>query len=266
VDDKERLKSVLWRLLRPVLVAVIVAFLTALGVSVEVARQQQVSVAGVTHFSSVYSNDDVQSVDDLIVGDDASVAGDLTVVGSASYTSASVTVPFVDTTAGSFRIDDPVLLTGTLAIKGPISDQGTTFMVNDNALVTGTLGVSGAGTVGGALGVTGAATFAGAASIGTLLTLVRPDAGAAITVTTNGYITPTTSYVVFAAVGNVFTANMAVLGAGKVVVFVNGDSDTVTITDTSTTMLSATYAMGQYDVLGMISDGTNMIEIFRTNN
>jgi hypothetical protein len=253
VDDREQLKTLLWRLLRPVLVAIIVAFLTALGVSVEVARQQQVSVAGVTHFSSVYSNDDVQSVDDLIVGDDASVAGDLTVVGSASYTSASVTVPFVDT-SGSFRVTDAALITGTLAVQGPVSDMGTTLMVNDNTLVTGTLGVSGAG------------TFAGAFSVGTLLSAAKPDAGAAITVTTNGTITPTYTWCRLTSAGNVYTGVIAAGAAGQIVFLQNVGANTITITDTSTTMLSATVVLGQYDVLGLYSDGTNWIQFSVANN
>jgi hypothetical protein len=252
----DKMRGILWRLLAPVLVAMIVAFLTALGVSVEVARQQQlVSVAGTTHFTNLYAAD-IEASDDLTVGDDAGVGGDLTVVGSASYTSASVVVPFVDT-SGSFRVTDAALITGTLAVQGPVSDMGTTFMVDDNTLITGTLGVSGATTVGGTLGVTGVSTFA---TFGTF------TKATAISVTTNGYITPTGTYQPLESFGNVYTGNLAVQAAGRILVLVNSSNTTITITDTSTTMLSATVALGQYDALTLMSDGTNWIQLAVANN
>jgi len=89
----EEHKKLLWSLLKPAIVAMIVALLVSMGVQMvqaPVELDQWVDVAGISHFSSVYSNDDVEAVDDLIAGDDVTstddvvVGDDLTVTGLAT--------------------------------------------------------------------------------------------------------------------------------------------------------------------------------------
>lgn len=66
--------------------------------------------------------------------------------------------------------------------------------------------------------------------------------------------------------GAVTGLTLTVGAAGQVYVFMNTGTNAVTITDTGTTVLAGNFAMGQYDVLGVRSDGTRMIELFRSNN
>lgn len=66
--------------------------------------------------------------------------------------------------------------------------------------------------------------------------------------------------------GAVTGLTLTVGSAGQVYVYMNTGTNAVTITDTGTTVLASNFAMGQYDVLGVRSDGTRMIELFRSNN
>jgi hypothetical protein len=150
----DEVRRILWALIKPALIAMIVAFLTALGVSVEVASldrqrmEQTLGIAGVTHFSSVYSSDDVQAADDVIVGDDLTV-GD------------------------------------AVAISGNLSDSSGSVRINDNALITGTLGVSSRLT----LGTWG--TFSAASTFTALDGLPITATGSYQPLTAAGAVTPT---------------------------------------------------------------------------
>ena len=54
--------------------------------------------------------------------------------------------------------------------------------------------------------------------------------------------------------------------AGRVIVLVNVGSNTITLTDTGTLKLSGNAALGQYDNITLMSDGTNWVELSETNN
>ena len=47
---------------------------------------------------------------------------------------------------------------------------------------------------------------------------------------------------------------------------VNNSNTTITISDTGTLKLSGNIALGQYDTLVLISDGTNWVQLATTNN
>ena len=96
--------------------------------------------------------------------------------------------------------------------------------------------------------------------------LYKLTAATAISVTTDATITPTGSYQPLESAGNVQTSSIAVLAAGTVVHFVNTANTTITFTDTGTLKLSGNAALGQYDSLILLSDGTNWIEVSETNN
>lgn len=90
-----------------------------------------------------------------------------------------------------------------------------------------------------------------------------------ITVTKNMTITPRGSYQPLAAVGPVGTAIVTKGNAGDVLFLVNTSTvttATITISDTGTLKLGGNRALGQFDTLTLISDGTNWVEQSFVNN
>lgn len=106
------------------------------------------------------------------------------------------------------------------------------------------------------------ATIAGIVSAGEFAGFV---AQSAVTVTDGGIITATGTYQPLTAAGTV-TATVAAGAAGRVLVLVNTAAQTINIQDTGIQKLSAAIALGQYDSLILWSDGTNWIEISRSDN
>jgi hypothetical protein len=89
----------------------------------------------------------------------------------------------------------------------------------------------------------------------------------AISVTNGMTLTPTGSYQLLtsAAASRAFGAITAA-DAGTVLTLVNTVNQTITITDTGTLKLSGNAALGQYDSITLISDGTNWIELNESDN
>lgn len=88
----------------------------------------------------------------------------------------------------------------------------------------------------------------------------------AITVSNNSSITPTGMYQPLTAVAAVGTSSIAAQAAGTVVVFQNVNTNAITLTDTGTLRLAGNAALGQHDTLTLLSDGTNWIEVSRSDN
>lgn len=83
----------------------------------------------------------------------------------------------------------------------------------------------------------------------------------------NFSLLPTASYIeVTAAITAGGVLSTTGIAEGTVVNIVNVGSNTVTFTDTSTTMLSGNAALGQYDTLTVVFDGTNWLETAQANN
>ena len=101
------------------------------------------------------------------------------------------------------------------------------------------------------------------AKIGTFERLVP---GTTVVVTTDGTITPVASYQPLSSSGNVQTASITAGTAGDVLYMINTSNTTITISDTGTLKLGGNRALGQYDTLTLISDGTNWVERSYTNN
>lgn len=79
-------------------------------------------------------------------------------------------------------------------------------------------------------------------------------------------ITPTRSVLLLTESGTV-TVTTIVAGPANAMLFVrNTAAQTVNVVDGSNLKLASTFAMGQYDTLMLISDGTNWIETARANN
>jgi len=208
VDDgggEFKLPPWLWDLIRPTLVAMIVALLVSLGYQ----QAQPIEVQGVSHFSSVYSNDDVEAVDDLIAGDDVTVTDAV----SAADLAAS---------------DD--------------------LTVDDDATIGGSIAVSEAATVGSFLNV---------------------SAATAISCTDGGVITMTGTYQPLQSAGTVTpTLSTSATGvtSGSLLCLINTADTTINLADSGTAKLGGARALGQYDSLWLIFDGTNWVEISTTNN
>jgi hypothetical protein len=94
---------------------------------------------------------------------------------------------------------------------------------------------------------------------------IRISAQTAITVTNGNPFTPTGTYQAITAASEV-TPTITVGNAGDVLVLINTSAQTVNIADTGTAKLSAAAALGQYDTLVLWCDGTNWIEISRSDN
>ena len=154
--------------------------------------------------------------------------------------------------ATRLNVTDTTTLTGAVTTAGDV-------VIGDDLTVSDGLSVTGDQTLTGAFGVAGAATLAGE---------LKFTAPSAITVTAGSTIA-TAGYTVvpIAASGTVGTS--AVTGcttAGKVTILRNTTNQTITITDTSTIMLGGNAALGQYDTLTMLGDGTNCLQISKADN
>jgi hypothetical protein len=86
------------------------------------------------------------------------------------------------------------------------------------------------------------------------------------TITAGGTITPTGMYHQITAAAARGTSSISGKSAGRLLVLINVGSNTITLTDTGTLKLSANAALGQYDSISLISDGTNWIELAKANN
>lgn len=87
------------------------------------------------------------------------------------------------------------------------------------------------------------------------------------TITAGGTITPTGAYHQITATAARGTSSVAgVNAAGRVVTLVNVGSSTITLTDTGTLKLGGNAVLGQFDSLTLLSDGTNWIELSKSDN
>jgi hypothetical protein len=95
----------------------------------------------------------------------------------------------------------------------------------------------------------------------------RQAQGTALTVTDGAAFSPVNTYCQITAAGTV-TPTISTTGytAGDVFWLVNSGSNTINLADSGTAKLSAAWAAGQYDVLVVQFDGTNWIEISRSDN
>lgn len=137
-----------------------------------------------------------------------------------------------------------------------------TVTSGDVAINTGDLDVTlGDASIGGDLMTTG---------VDTVGTFRIDTAAGAITVTPGGTVTPAGSYQPITAAasgtGTSTIAGCATETAGERVTFINTSANTITFTDTGTLKLAGNAALGQYDSLGVICDGTNWVQTTKADN
>lgn len=161
-----------------------------------------------------------------------------------------------------------------------VTNAQTIWQQMDNVVVKslydlGALQIDGATTINcavtnnGTLNQVGNASFAGTvAANGSRLAVAKYLSAAPqgeITVTNGGVITPTGTLQLLTAAGAV-GASLGTGSSGDVVSFINTANQTITISDTTGTMLSANAALGQWDTLTVVYYGTSWIELARSNN
>lgn len=120
-------------------------------------------------------------------------------------------------------------------------------------------------------------TLTGAASLASTLDVVgATELGAglaftpqsATTVTNGGSITPAGVYVPLTSSGNVGTSSVVTTSAtaGDIAIFVNTANTTITISDTTPLRLTGNIALGQYDTLTLLFDGSTWNQLATSNN
>ena len=161
--------------------------------------------------------------------------------GCAVYTEQGC-AKFVVATGGEIEMQSG----STLDIQ-----SGTTSAYGGDLTVTGALAVN-------TLSVTTDATIADDLVISPQTTL---------TVTQDATITPTGSYMAIQnQSGTAATSSIAAGTAGQLLYLTNVSANSITISDTGTLKLSGNIAIGQYDSLVLVSDGTNWIEVSTSDN
>lgn len=95
---------------------------------------------------------------------------------------------------------------------------------------------------------------------------LKLTAQSVVTITNGATLTPLGSYQPLAAAGAVGFGSITVGAAGSVLYLVNSVNQTITITDTGTLKLAGNIALGQYDALQLISDGTNWVQVAPVGN
>jgi hypothetical protein len=102
-------------------------------------------------------------------------------------------------------------------------------------------------------------------SIDTFLTTVPQDA---LTLTMNGYLTPTGTLQLITAAGavSVSGANIADGDEGDLLILLNSGSNTVTITETTGLISAGNIALGASDSATLVYRGTSWYQIGASNN
>jgi hypothetical protein len=95
---------------------------------------------------------------------------------------------------------------------------------------------------------------------------LRLKPASTITATTGVTLTPRGSFQPLAAATSVGIGAIAADAPGTLLLLTNVSAQTITISDTGTLRLGGDRALGQYDTLWMVSDGTNWLEYGYVNN
>jgi len=160
-----------------------------------------------------------------------------------------------------------LLLSTSLASGQPVR-QPFEWIIAKQLTVNTTSTLTGDVTLGDDLTVTDLVTAADATVTDDLTTVdLYASQAASQTITAGGTITPTGLYHQITAAAARGTSSVAgVSTAGRVVTIVNVGSNTITLTDTGTLKLAGNAALGQYDSITLLSDGTNWIQVSKADN
>lgn len=104
-------------------------------------------------------------------------------------------------------------------------------------------------------------------SVVRLQTFLQPVKQTRIVVTEGSTITPVGTNQPISSTGAVGTSSIAApTGVNNILYLVNVGSQTITLTDTGTLKLAGNFAMGVTDGITLMFDGTNWVEMARSNN
>lgn len=154
------------------------------------------------------------------------------------------------------------LTVDTTATIGGDASVGDDLAVTDALTVGGVANLAGNSSVGGTLSVTSDLAVGGDATVVEFLRLTKTGS---LTVASGGTITPTASMQMLTAAGAV-GAGMGLGTSGQVVTLINTSTNAITISDTVNSQLSGNIALGQYDSLTVVFDGTFWIQLATANN
>jgi cytoskeletal protein CcmA (bactofilin family) len=202
--------------------------------------------------ANLYVTGDLDIGGNLVSGSGSARINDNLLVTGTVGTTSLVTYGNGLTGAGGFTMTTGALLNANGAVT--VSDQ-----LNVSSLLTGANGIAAAG----GITSTGNVTATAMVQVGTWGLYQRQTPIAVINMT---YITPTGTYQPLSLAANCGTSNLAAMPAGYLLMLVNESNFTVSITDTATIMLSASWSGSQYDTLTLLSDGTNWLELARSVN
>jgi hypothetical protein len=197
--------------------------------------------------------------------------------GTNIYSALNIDLAIGNSTAGTNNVYGVLVdnITGDAQVtESAFSIGGTGWDVGIDAGANTILNVGAAGTD---FSATGGLTLADALTVtsgGASLTDgdmvvaddLRVTAQTSITVTNAAAFTPTGTYQNITAAGEVTPTITAGATAGDLLVLINTSAQVVNIADSGTAKLSAAAALNQFDVLVLWSDGTNWIEISRSDN
>jgi hypothetical protein len=157
--------------------------------------------------------------------------------------------------SGKVIFTDPVEMR-SLTVRNSMTIEGITAFQNATAF-NGNVTLGGTATVDGDLSTGGDLQAAG---------FIRPAANAPFVITNGATITPTGTFHAIGAAGNVAFGSIAAGSPGDLLILFNEDNVTITISDTGTLKLSGNLALGQFDSVTLLSDGTNWIQLATSNN
>jgi len=164
---------------------------------------------------------------------------------------------------GAADFDSTVSISDTLDMTADvitnIGNNGTDFDVNGGLTTASTITV----TAGGLVVTAGGLTISDGDAV--VADDLRVTAQTAITVTNATPFAATGTYQSIQAAGEV-TPTITAGTAGDLLVLINTSAQTINIADTGIQMLSAAWAGGQYDTLTLWCDGTNWLELSRSDN
>jgi fibronectin-binding autotransporter adhesin len=234
----EDFKTGLWAVAKSAIIAMIVALLVHLGVPAPEAGEFEVSPQGITHLSALAT-----------IGN-ADVGGSLTVTGASQLTGN-------------------VTASGTLAVTGASTLTGTVTASNDVS-IGGTLSASGAASLS-TLSTSGAASLGSLAitNAGTVGSFWNVSAGSTVACSDGGVITMTATYQPLSATGTVTPALSTTatgVTTGTLLCLVNTSANTINLADSGTARLAGAWAAGQDDAMWLVFDGTNWVEVSRSDN
>jgi cytoskeletal protein CcmA (bactofilin family) len=231
-------------------IGLLAALLWLLGPVTDASAQ-----AGITNFDSVTLSGD------LLVADDGTFGGNLGVTGvlvAADFITdvGDVIIP------GSLTVSDTLTVDGASTLTGDVTASGILTVTGASALV-GAVATTGDVTVGDDLTVTDDAS----ANDLTVADFVNITAQTAISLTMNGWLTPTGSLQRLESAGAVMLdGGTKIAHTTDYLILVNTGAQTITFTETTGLISAGNIALGAGDAATLVWANGGWIQVAASNN